>query len=165
METVIIQLTQGKEAIISASDAERVLRAGKWCAERRKDTWYAARNFKNERGAFAPVRLHRFIMQAPKGTDVDHIDGDGLNNTRQNLRVCTHAQNQRNRRVNSNSSLGLKGVYFDKRRKRFRAVIHLNGKRHHVGWYMTKAAAALAYDVAARKMHGDFARLNLSTGG
>jgi hypothetical protein len=100
--------------------------------------------------------FHRVITACPRGMLVDHINSDGLDNRRTNLRVCTHAENMRNRRANRNSGSGYKGVYFD--RGRWRARIRANGVRHRLGSFDTAAEAHAAYCAAADRLHGDFAR-------
>lgn len=104
--------------------------------------------------------IHRLIMKAPKGVSVDHIDGDGLNNQKSNLRLCTHSQNLGNRKPNKNHSSKFKGVSFHKRAKAWYANIGINGKRSHIGTFPNEKEAALAYNVAAAKHFGEFARLN-----
>jgi hypothetical protein len=100
------------------------------------------------------IFLHREITGAPKGFDVDHADGDSANNQRGNLRVCTHAQNMGNRRVNANNTSGFKGVSWKSRSGRWLA--RLAGK--DVGLFETKELAAAAYQRAALAKYGEFAR-------
>lgn len=106
--------------------------------------------------------LHRLLTGAPRGLVVDHVNGDGLDNRRLNLRVCTHAQNMRNRKHNKNGVGHYKGVWRDRRRNnnRYRAEIYANGKRFALGWFDGEKLAAEAYDDAAIQLHGEFARLN-----
>lgn len=104
--------------------------------------------------------LHRVIMGAPKGLVVDHINGDTLDNRRSNLRVCTNAQNLRNQKPVG--SKGAKGVCWRERTQKYRATICLNYKRTELGGFETENEAALAYDIAALRLHGDYARLNFN---
>jgi hypothetical protein len=104
-----IPLTQGKYAIVDAEDYERVSRY-KWCLSRTGKQLYAQR-----RTGGKTIRMHQFIMKPPKGMVVDHIDGNGLNNRRSNLRICTRPENTRNRRRNPNTASGYKGVWHDKK--------------------------------------------------
>jgi hypothetical protein len=110
------------------------------------------------------MALHRVITGAPKGKLVDHGNGDGLDNTRGNLRVCTHAQNMQNRRAVANTACRFKGVTLlsakRNRAKPFMAAIEANGERVYLGTFLTAEDAAKAYDRAARIFHGKFARTN-----
>lgn len=106
------------------------------------------------------VKMHRFLVNAAVGLDVDHINGHGWDNRRSNLRECTHAQNGMNQKVSARNSTGYKGVSFCKQTGRFRATIHLEGRKCvNLGRYSTPEAAYEVYKVAARKHFGEFARL------
>lgn len=152
-----IPLTQGKVAIIDSSDAPRVL-VHKWCAAYgRNGKWYAKATIKQR-----AVLLHRFLLDALTGIEVDHENGDGLDCRRSNLRKATRAQNNQNHPVRRTSKTGLKGVTFcPKNRNPWRVRVEANGKRFNVGLYPTAEAAAQAYNAKAKEIHGEFARLNL----
>lgn len=151
-----IELTQGQVALVDDDDFERVTAAGPWCAykcaNKQGDAFYAAK--------WPSVQLHRLIMDAPDGVEVDHKDGNGLNCQRANLRLATRSQNQWNRGKQANNTSGYKGVYWHKQRDKWHAQIAVNGKRVHLGYFATAEAAAAAYDNAARELHGAFARTN-----
>jgi hypothetical protein len=102
-------------------------------------------------------KLHKMITGYKR---TDHKDGNGLNNQRSNLRDCTHAQNIRNSRRHVDSTCNFKGVAFDKRRGKWFARICIQYKTVWGGSYKTELEAAVAYDVLAKKYHGEFARLN-----
>lgn len=103
--------------------------------------------------------LHRFILGAKRGQEVDHRNGDPFDNRRCNLRFATRAENMRNRRANRlYRSTPFKGVTHD--RKYFRARISVNGRSVSLGCFPNAVAAARAYDVAAKRLHGAFARPN-----
>ncbi len=106
------------------------------------------------------LKMHRLIMQTPKGMETDHIDNNSLNNQRHNLRVCTSVQNMMNRGPTSVNTTGYKGVAWKKREKMYWASIRGNGKRISLGYFKEKIPAALAYNEAAKKYHGEFAWLN-----
>jgi len=106
------------------------------------------------------VYLHRFLMNAQPGQLVDHINGDALDNRRENLRLATARQNVQNKCVSPLSATGLKGVGWHKRRRKFHARIQLQGVRVHLGYFEDARSAALAYDAAARMVFGSFARCN-----
>lgn len=104
------------------------------------------------------IRLSRMLM-GPKGAEVvDHINGDPLDNRRANLRLCSHAENMKNRKPNRNATNQFKGV--ESVSGKWRAVIKADGKRYHTGRFATQMEAARAYDDLARTLHGEFARLN-----
>ena len=119
--------------------------------------------------------IHRLVMNAPKDKDIDHINGDPLDNRKCNLRICTRSQNSQNKKLRNDSASGYKGVYEIKKpapgmiallKKRFRAYIgdpatHYPNKRHiRLGHYETAEQAAKAYDKKAQELHGEFAYLN-----
>lgn len=106
-------------------------------------------------------RMHRIVLGAKTGEVVDHINGNGLDNTRENLRICTDAQNQCNRGKTRSNTVGFKGVSWDKRRNKFHAQIQVNYKPIHLGHFDCPFKAAREYDEAALKHHGDFAFTNL----
>lgn len=100
------------------------------------------------------VLMHRLLMQACAGVEVDHIDGNPLNNSRSNLRLCTHAENMRNRRMHRNNRTGLKGVY--PAEGRWRAQIRVDGRKVNLGYFDSPINAHLAYAAASEKYHGKF---------
>lgn len=108
-------------------------------------------------------KLHRFLLAAPKGALVDHKNGDRLDNRRRNLRLCGNAESLRNRgklRPGGKSASPFKGVSFFRAEQRWAARISVDGKRIFLGYFENDADAARAYDAAAIKHHGTFARLN-----
>jgi hypothetical protein len=133
----------------------------KWSVVGYDEHIYAARIIrKTEYGRIKTVYLHREIMKAPKGLLVDHRNNDGLDNRRTNLRLATHSQNCCNRPKKANTSSRFTGVFFMKQRNRWRALIKHHRKSIFLGYYKNDIAAAKAYDEAAKKYHGEFARLN-----
>lgn len=104
------------------------------------------------------VHLHRAILNAPDVRQVDHVNGDGLDNRRANLRLASHAQNMHNQRVRLNSVSGFKGVSYDKDRQKWLARIALNGRTKNLGRFGTSGEAHDAYTQAAGQLHGEFAR-------
>ena len=149
-----IPLTQGKLAIVDAEDYDW-LSQYKWCAARAKNTFYATRT-ERKRG----ISMHRIIMNAPKGLMCDHIDHNGLNNRKSNLRLCTPAQNVHNKRPQRDSSSKYKGVGWKKRSRKWEARIRFQGKLYHLGDFTDEIKAALAYDDKAIELFGEFAYLN-----
>lgn len=151
-----VPLTKGYVTLIDDADAEVILRH-KWQAKILGRTVYAMRTMRIN-GKPQPVPMHRLLLGQPPGMDIDHIDGDGLNNQRANLRQCTRLENGKNQRRRTTNSTGFKGVHFGG--GKFHVQIMVNRKQHHIGAFATAEAAALAYDEAARRLHGEFARLN-----
>lgn len=155
----LIPLTQGKSAIVDDQDFEW-LSQWKWCAHKDKNKWYAMRGVYTK-GKVISVQMHRLILAAPQGREVDHWDGDGLNNQRHNLRLATQHENQRNRKnPNSNNTSGYKGVSWHKKDEKWVAQIIADGKHLNLGRFNTPEDAARAYDKAARNYYKEFASLN-----
>lgn len=100
------------------------------------------------------ITLHRLLMQPAAGLQVDHVNGDGLDNRRQNLRLCTPAENSRNARRRADSSSGFKGVR--RNGPHWWASIAFEGTRYGLGNYETPQTAHAAYSLAAQLLHGDF---------
>jgi hypothetical protein len=103
--------------------------------------------------------LSRVIMGDPDGKMIDHKNVNPLDNRRENLRVCTTQQNQCNKNKQSNNTSGFKGVSFHKRDQKFQAHIKINGKKKHLGYFVTAEAAHDAYKRAAIQHNGEFARV------
>lgn len=106
------------------------------------------------------ARLHRIIVNAPRGMCVDHINGNTLDNRRSNLRICTRHENTMNQRVRKNNTSGKKGVRFIKGQAQWSARISVKGKRLHLGYFASAEEAGAAYDQAALIHYGPFAHLN-----
>jgi hypothetical protein len=105
--------------------------------------------------------MHRVLSGLNFGDEreVDHEDGDGLNNTRRNLRIASHAQNQANKGARCDNASGLKGVYFCSDRNKYRAQIRVNGRLVSLGQYSTAEMASSAYIAAAKIHFGEFAHV------
>lgn len=154
-----IQLTQDKVALVDDCDFERLNRF-KWCAWSSGRTFYAVRNLYQAGQRVSTIRMHRLILNTPDNMETDHWDGNGLHNWRNNLRVCTGQQNQRNRKPRIGCSSNYKGVYWDKRSQKWSSRIFFDEKRKHLGYFISEFKAACAYDKAAKNYFGEFARLN-----
>jgi hypothetical protein len=127
----------------------------------RGNTLYAARNTPRANGKKTIVSLHRFLMGLEARRQVDHRDGNGLNCTRSNMRPCSNAENNRNKRKYRNNTSGYKGVYWSKQSGKWFAKIVLDGRPIHLGSFRDIRDAALAYDQGAMKYHKDFGKTNL----
>lgn len=153
-----VPLTRGYVAVIDADDVHLV--AGRnWAAlvSKRRKAVYAARVI-TDGGKQTMILMHRLVSDAPDGMVVDHIDGDGLNNRRANIRHCTRSQNNMNVGLRSDNAIRLKGVCLDKRVNRWKAEIRCDGKRKFLGYFETPDRAHAAYVAAAADVHGEFAR-------
>jgi hypothetical protein len=105
------------------------------------------------------LRLHRLITNCPNGFDVDHRNGNTLDNSRENLRICSTSENARNARLYSNSSSSYKGVGWHKLLKKWQAKIQVDKKRIHLGYFDSKEEAYTAYCAASKLYHGEFGRI------
>jgi hypothetical protein len=159
-----ILLTRGQVALVDDVDYDW-LSQFKWYASYSSfvKSYYAS-GWAGGGDSLGRIAMHRFIMQAKPGIYVDHINHDTLDNTRSNLRLCTKAQNGANRRLNSTSTSGYKGVTWVTRAEKWTAHIRVNYKLIHLGYYTTPVDAALAYDEVSRKLYGEFALTNENLG-
>lgn len=126
----------------------------KWIPAKRGDSFYAISSSKTI------GLLHRIVLKAPKGVLVDHIDGDTLNNTKENLRFCNKSQNMMNRGKPKNNTCGFKGVTrrVGSKKGKFRAQITVNYVHHVLGDFETAEKAHEAYCKASSRLHGEFSR-------
>jgi len=150
-----IPLTQGKVAIVDDEDFE-LLSQWKW---HYSSAGYATRAIQaNGKKRF--ILMHRLIMNTPVGMETDHINHNGLDNRKSNMRICTLAQNHLNILKNKRNTSGFKGVSWEENRNAWRACIELNGKGTKLGRFKSPQDAARAYDKAARELFGEFAFTN-----
>ena len=155
--TRLVRLTQGKFAIVDEEDFERVNQYN-WFADRFKHSWYAHRVF-TENGIRKNVKMHRFIL-GESDLYVDHKNGNGIHNYKSNLRFVSKNQNQYNRRIQDDCNSKYKGVAIKK--NRFQSRIMVNNKPINLGYFSDEIEAAKAYDNAAKKYFGEYARLNFN---
>jgi len=152
-----IALTQGKVALVDDEDYEKLVAMGSWHArEVSRDYWIARTQHEGK-----SQMMHRVILNAPIGLEVDHINHNTLDNRRCNIRLCTHAQNGRNRLKSSGTSSKHKGVHWFKPKGYWQAKIKVNGEWIFLGYFDDEDAAGRAYNIAARQHFGEFALLNV----
>lgn len=156
-----IPLTQGKFALVDDEDFEKLSKF-KWYANKLHNSFYAMRHSKEDNRKF--ILMHREILKTPNKKVTDHIDQNGLNNQRSNLRVATPSQNQHNKGGYKNNTSGLKGVMWHKRDKKWFARTKLNGKNIYLGYYTSKELAHEAYVAGCKKYHGKFTPLKALQG-
>lgn len=160
-EIVEVKLSQNKIAIIDKSDFEKVGKYN-WSALKYKNGYYAGRMFANGPKKRKMIYMHRFILDLTNKNDhTDHINMNGLDNRRTNLRVCNNTQNQYNVKLTLRNKSGYKGVSWNRNGQRW--VVHINykGNRVFIGYYDNIIDAAIAYDKAAFRYHGEFANTNI----
>ena len=151
-----IPLTQGKFALIDNRDYWLV-RQFKWCAHKARRVWYASTNIRMC-GVRKVVKMHRLLAGFPP-FDIDHKNGDGLDNQRRNLRPATRSQNQANCGPRQHNTSGYKGVCWDNRQKKWLARVQFCGKERYLGRFANLKNAAAAYKKATTQLNGEFARI------
>jgi hypothetical protein len=149
-----IPLTQGKFALVDDEDFD-YLSQWKWHITARK---YAARSL-TLNGKKSSIYMHRVLSKNDKRLHTDHINGDTFDNRKENLRICSAAENIRNAKSKKGSS-HYKGVSWSKERNKWHVNITYNRKAHYIGRFEKEIDAAIAYNNAAKKFFGAFARLN-----
>lgn len=155
-----ITLTCGLSATVDADDYDW-LNQWKWRATARKDSWRYALRSVGPRSAKTVVIMHRLITGAGPSQQVDHINGNTLDNRRSNLRIVDPSGNQANRRKrHGRTSSTYKGVGWHKGLSKWQARIRVRGRRLHLGVFALEEQAARAYDEAATRHFGDLALLN-----
>ena len=147
-----IKLSQNKKAKVDNEEYKNLS----------KYKWY----FKNgyavrKEGAYEPlIQMHRLILGTPKGKDTDHINGNKLDNRKENLRIASRSENLRNTKKYKTNKSGFKGVCFYKRKNQWMVQIQVKSKKIHLGYFKDIKKAAKAYNKAAIEYHGEFAKIN-----
>jgi hypothetical protein len=158
-----IALTKGKEALVDDQDYEYLMQ-WKWKASHNRNTFYAnactSRTYPGGRQYFSMHRLVAAQIGFPLGDKVDHVNRNGLDNQRNNLRPATNVQNSGNQKIHRTNTSGYRGVTWRKARGRWRAEIRIDGKLIELGSFNDPMEAAKAYNEAALKYFGEFAVLN-----
>lgn len=150
-----IPLTQGKFAVVDDEDFSFLIQ-WKWHFG---NGGYAIRADYSS-GQRVWFRMHRLLIETPSHLMTDHINGNKLDNRKINLRICTNAQNMRNTGLKTNNTSGHKGVSYDKERQKWSSQITFNYKLYHLGRFLTKEEAIIAYNMKAKDLFGEFAYIN-----
>jgi len=146
----------GGRTLISEEDLE-VVSTRKWCVNKKE----SGKRTDYVRETSTSLKMHQFLLgDAPEGQVIDHINGDGLDNRRENLRFCTHSENHANEQKRAGGSSVFKGVGFDASRQKWSAKLMVDGETKNLGRFDSEVAAANAYDKAALEAFGSHARLN-----
>lgn len=153
---------KNKDFTVEIDDDDfRVVGGLNWyCIKAGRGHRYAGWYFKDRDGKESLLLMHRVLFSLQHGDkmEVDHRDRNGLNNKRENIRLCEHKENMRNRKISKANKCGLKGVYASG--NKWRAEIKFNGKKIHIGCFSTKEDAHDAYKKSASELHADFARFS-----
>lgn len=160
-----IPLSRGKISLVDDTDHHWLSKFNWYAHHNHKLNWYAVRTIR-ENGKRRTIGMHRMILGISGNQKTDHINGDGLDNRRCNLRVCTQTQNTRNQKLSRRNSSGYKGVKYNESAilHPWQARITFNGRVLHLGVFTTAVEAAKCYDCAAIHYHGEFARTNAMLG-
>jgi hypothetical protein len=153
-----IQLSNGGTVLIDDEDFVYISRFH-WYSYKHGYTYYALRKKRPGKGS-SNVQMHREIMKNPECFEIDHKDGNGLNNQKSNLRICNRSENLQNSRKRKDNTSGYKGVWFQKTIKKYVAQITNNKKIIYIGVFKTAIDAAIAYDFEAKRLFGCFAKTN-----
>lgn len=157
-DIAIITLTKGYFAKVFVRDLP-LISSFRWRTIVQKCSVYSIATKRVSTGVFKTVFMHRLILDAPSGVQVDHKDGDGLNNLASNLRLATRSQNQMNMRKHKKKA-SLKGASYDKSKNRWKAQISRDRKAIYLGYFDSEIEAHYAYCEASKKYHGEFGRTN-----
>jgi len=153
----------GRVALVDDADYE-IVRSYRWCVWERprppgRTSGPYAEAFVMRNGRQKHILMHKLLTGYPK---TDHVNGDGLDNQRSNLRPATQGQNAMNRRSKLGTSSKFKGVSWDRKARKWHAFIKLDGRQKHLGFFTEEEAAARAYDSAARELFGEYAKPNFA---
>jgi hypothetical protein len=158
MEIIINSFKYGKQIVVIDDEDFEKVKNYKWYPNRdhKRNNFYSVSSKQNKK-----IIMHRIIIDAKEGEIVDHINGDTLDNRKANLRICNHSQNTMNsKKPIKGITSNYKGVSLDQNKIKYRADIMHDGKHEYLGLFETADQAAIAYNIAAVKYFGEFARPN-----
>lgn len=158
-----IKLSRGYVAIIDDEDYECIAKR-KWWTSYSRGKLYAKTAFFID-GKRIDLKLHHEIIVVPIGLEVDHINGNGLDNRKENLRVCVHQENTQNKITRRQDGKASRFTGVSRRNGAWYARITKDGKTTNIGVFKTEENAATAYNIFADKLFGDFARMNEAQNG
>lgn len=150
-DVAIFTTKNGIKFLVSVDDINKIKEYG-WCVG---NNGYVVAHIKNK-----VTMLHRFLNREYDGKIIDHINGDKLDNRRENIRCANDFQNAQNQNISTRNTSGYKGAHFNTKEQKWQANIRAFNKTYSLGWFATKEQAALAYNEAAKKLHGKYACLN-----
>ena len=152
------QLNQNKILLIDDEDFDKVSKYHWYFTGRYVKGYLLHKKFKGQ----TRVAIHRMVLNAKQGQEIDHIDGNILNNQKGNLRFVSHSENMANRKILAkNNKSGYKGVYLHTRAKKWVAKIRKDNVNIYLGIFNDKKEAAKIYNINAKKYFGEFAKLNI----
>jgi len=160
MEIKVNSKKYGKKIILIDDEDYELIKDYTWCVVKDSNTFYSLTHIKTNKYKKKNIFLHRLIMNLKKGEICDHINGNGLDNRKSNLRLCSYQQNNMNRKSWKNSTSKFKGISWNKLAKKWKVTIGKDKKNIHLGYYENEFDAALVYNGAAKYLHGEFAKLN-----
>lgn len=156
-DVAYVPLTKGYEAIIDAADVDCVSKYS-WCCSIHTGKPYARRSMRRDNGSKSGVFIHQELIGSTSGLDIDHINGNGLDNRRSNLRLATRSQNMMNRKKQANNTSGHRGVSWQKQKRKWRAIIWASGCKTYLGDFKDIEEAHAAYVSASLRLHGPFSQ-------
>jgi len=161
MKKIFLTGKYGKGKFVLLDDEDYlILNRWKWCLHSNYATRTQFIGKVDGKQITKTIRMHQQILKPPKNKQIDHINGNKLDNRRSNLRFASVSQNSYNRGIQKNNTSGFKGVYWHKYKKKWQTYIQANKKLVYLGDYLDKFKAAKVYNKWAIKLHGEFAHLN-----
>lgn len=148
-------INKGKIVLVDDEDFDKVSSLTWYCTHNGYAINELIRNKKRTR-----TLMHRMLLDCPAEKIIDHINSNKLDNRKENLRICSRAENNRNLKIHSKNTTGYKGVHFFKKLNKYQAYISVNYSRINLGYFKLAKDAAMAYNKAAIELHGEFAKLN-----